>query len=247
MPTPPKRPSRNSTVQEQIKDLILRQGLAPGDPMPTEAELMEHLAISRNSVREALKALQAVGIVEIRHGFGTYVGSMSFGALVDELSFHGRLALAAGTANLADLVDVREALEGSLITQVAAAADQDDLDALRRAAERMRAEAATGEVSPAADRQFHEALYRPVGNSLMLRLLAAFWDAYNRLSDELPPILEAPEEVAARHWELYEAVAAHDAERARRGITDHFLGIRSRTPRATATPHPHEEPHAAAG
>ncbi len=60
-------------LQEQIKKLIVDRRLPSGAPLPTEPELMEHLGASRNSVREALKALQAMGIVEIRHGFGTYV------------------------------------------------------------------------------------------------------------------------------------------------------------------------------
>lgn len=69
--------SRNSRVQREVVQLILDRKLQPGAPLPTEAELMEDLGISRNSVREALKALQALDIVEIRHGYGTYVGRAS--------------------------------------------------------------------------------------------------------------------------------------------------------------------------
>ena len=227
------RGRRKNGVQEQIKDLILERGLGAGDSMPTETELMEHLGISRNSVREALKALQAVGIVEIRHGFGTYVGRMSLGALVDELSFHGRLSPSGDTRSITELIEVREALEAGLIGQVVAHADEADLVDLREVAERMAREAEVGEVSPLTDRQFHETLYRPLDNDLMLRLLAAFWDAYDRLATDLPPIGESARDVAAQHREVYDAVAARDAERARRAVTEHFTGIRGRTPRAS--------------
>jgi DNA-binding FadR family transcriptional regulator len=64
-------------LQERIKKLIIDRRLASGAPLPTEPELMEYLGASRNSVREALKALQAMGIVEIRHGFGTPCSSCS--------------------------------------------------------------------------------------------------------------------------------------------------------------------------
>ena len=67
--------------------LILDRRLRAGAPLPTEAELMEDLGVSRNSVREALKALQALDIVEIRHGYGTYVGQASLTPLIDGLTF----------------------------------------------------------------------------------------------------------------------------------------------------------------
>jgi len=128
---------------------------------------------------------------------------------------------------------VREALEAGLIGQVVAHADEADLVDLREVAERMAREAEVGEVSPLTDRQFHETLYRPLDNDLMLRLLAAFWDAYDRLATDLPPIGESARDVAAQHREVYDAVAARDAERARRAVTEHFTGIRGRTPRAS--------------
>src|SRR5882757_3657773 len=98
-------------LQDQIKNLILRLGLSAGDAMPTEAELAAQLNVGRNSVREAIKALQAVGIVEVRRGLGMYVGKMSLGALVNELTFHTRITLRDGRTGLAELTEVREALE----------------------------------------------------------------------------------------------------------------------------------------
>ena len=96
VPRPRPRPSRAVEAQEGVKELILQRGLAAGDPLPTESELMEELGVSRNSIREALKALQAVGIVDIRHGFGMFVGRMSLAGLVDELAFHSRITLQDG-------------------------------------------------------------------------------------------------------------------------------------------------------
>ena len=71
---PRRRLTRSIEVQEAVKKIILQRRLAVGDPLPTETELMDELGIGRNSVREALKVLEAVGIVDIRHGFGTFVG-----------------------------------------------------------------------------------------------------------------------------------------------------------------------------
>lgn len=71
------RPTMAQDIERRIKELILERRLGPGDPLPTEAELMELFEAGRVSVREALKALQAMNVVEIRRGFGTFVGSLS--------------------------------------------------------------------------------------------------------------------------------------------------------------------------
>ena len=68
---------RRSTTADQIKQLILTRGLRPGDPLPTEAELCDILEVSRSSVREAIRTLSTLDIVDVRHGHGTYVGAMS--------------------------------------------------------------------------------------------------------------------------------------------------------------------------
>lgn len=71
------RPTMAQDIERRVKELILERRLAPGDALPTEAELMDLFGAGRVSVREALKALQAVNVVEIRRGFGTFVGSLS--------------------------------------------------------------------------------------------------------------------------------------------------------------------------
>ena len=94
---------RNGAVlQERIVALIHDRQLAPGAPMPTEPMLMDLLDASRNSVREAIQALQALGIVEIRHGHGTFVGRASLDVLAPSLAFRVRSqAAGAGLARAA--------------------------------------------------------------------------------------------------------------------------------------------------
>lgn len=74
-------------LAQQILALIHQRGLGVGDSMPTELELIEELAVSRNSVREAVRALRALGIVDIRHGHGTFVGDAPLHALSPALTF----------------------------------------------------------------------------------------------------------------------------------------------------------------
>ncbi|WP_328475320.1 FCD domain-containing protein [Actinoplanes sp. NBC_00393] len=225
-----RRPSRTDEVQQQIKQLILERGLTAGDPMPTELELLDEINVSRNSLREALKALQAVGIVEIRHGFGMYVGTMSLVSLVDELTFHGRMSLQAGRNDLRHLVQIREVLESGLIQQVIRGREAGTPAAaeLAEVMEQMEAEARAGSVTPETDKRFHELLYEPLGNPLVTQLLAAFWDVYHALHTELDEADETPVEIAARHRRVYDAVCAGDIDESVAALNEHFSGIRRR-------------------
>ena len=83
---------RRSTAADEIKKLILTRNLKPGDLLPTEPELCETLDVSRSSVREAIRTLATLDIVDVRHGHGTYVGAMSLDPMVEALVFRGVLS-----------------------------------------------------------------------------------------------------------------------------------------------------------
>ncbi|NRQ32663.1 FadR family transcriptional regulator [Nonomuraea sp. NN258] len=227
----PARPSRAVEAQQGVKDLIVRRGLVAGDPLPTETELMEELQVSRNSIREALKALQAVGIVDIRHGFGMFVGRMSLSGLVDELAFHSRITLQNGKNHLANLVEIREILEAGLVQRLIDLGPEADLGPVADVMARMEDESAVREVSPETDRLFHDLLYRPLGNPLVSQLLGAFWDVYHQLRDHLGTPDESPSDVARRHRDIYTAVLAGDKSAAVAAVYAHFDGVRNRLER----------------
>ncbi len=215
-------------VQERIKELMLERHLGPGDPMPTETELAEHLGIGRNSVREALKSLQAIGIVEIRHGFGTYVGDCSLEPFADALVFRVRRSLRAQGHEMREIVDVRQALEVGLISQVIDLIDDEGIARLAGCLDRMAEAADAGQDIAAADRAFHDQLYAPLGNQVMSQLLRVFWDVYHHFSRDLTGAPLDPKAIVATHREILDAVAARDAARASVATDAHFDGIRER-------------------
>lgn len=206
----------------------MQRGLTAGDPLPTEFDLVDELGVSRNSLREALKALQAVGIVEIRHGFGMYVGRMSLDALVSELAFHSRIGVHHDHRDLANVIDLREVLETGLVRRLVEGHPDADHTPVAEVIAQMDAEAAEGVVSPETDRQFHQVLYRPLGNPLVPQLLGAFWDVYFQLQDEIAPARESAADVVRRHRDIYLAVRAHDPDAAAVAMTAHFDGVRGR-------------------
>ncbi|MBZ4019541.1 FadR/GntR family transcriptional regulator [Streptomyces purpurogeneiscleroticus] len=222
------RGTMSEDVQAQIKRLILRRKLVPGDPLPTEAELVELLDVSRNSVREALKALQAMRIVEIRHGFGTYVGTLTLDPFVEGVAFRAAVRHHQGEASLYELMEVREALEAGLVGSVARNLPADDLAVLRGLVDRMEKEAAAGRVESGTDRAFHLALYRSLGNHLLSEVLDAFWDALRRVRKDLDDSRSDPEVTWRQHAEIVTALETGDGDRAVEAMHRHFDGIRER-------------------
>ncbi|MEU6764657.1 FadR/GntR family transcriptional regulator [Streptomyces sp. NPDC046853] len=231
MPQEPVRARRvGSQVQRAIMQLILDRRLRPGALLPTEAELMEELGVSRNSVREALKALQALDIVEIRHGYGTYVGQASLTPLADGLTFRALVQLGDDTHALAEILQVREVLEEGLVRRVAVRLTDEELSRLESLVLKMEESAGGGSAFPELDREFHETLYRSLGNELVPQLLGAFWNVFNRVAGVRGWARDpAPDVTVRRHRDIVTALRARDVERAQRAMADHFRGIAARS------------------
>jgi DNA-binding FadR family transcriptional regulator len=215
-----------AALEERIIELIHERGLAPGAAMPTEPQLMDLLGASRNSVREAIRALQALGIVDIRHGYGTFVGQASLNALTASLAFRVRARAGHGIRAIHDLVEIRELLETGLIGDVAKArtteAKLSALDALVTAMAH----------DPGADRAFHALLYERCGNELVLQLIGLFWDTYHDVEHILGEPADRTDDIIANHRRIVAALRARDPEAARDAMRLHFRDVRLRIARA---------------
>lgn len=260
---------RGREIQEQIKKLIVEQRLPSGAAMPTENELMDQLGVSRNSLREALKALQAMGVVEIRHGFGTYVGAMSMAPMIEGLTFRTVAGHYRGEDSLLQLLELREAIETGLMARLVGSrgngggagegagegtgdrsgegaerpAPDAELAELEALTERMAEESDAGGVRAETDRAFHVALYRGLGNSLLSEVLDAFWDAFHRVRTDLAELPGDPKATWRQHAEILAAVRAGDTLRAEAAVRDHFQDIRTRVRSAVPahSSHPGDE------
>ncbi|MDT4915185.1 MAG: hypothetical protein QOC66_4313 [Pseudonocardiales bacterium] len=212
-------------AQRQIKRVIIDANLMPGDPLPTEVQLMDRLGISRGSLREALKGLQARGIVDVVHGRGMFVGRLSMDALVDGLTFHTQLGAGDDHRRVAsELVDVRDILERTLIEQVAREADAGLVRELGQIVDQMEL---TGESAPPfeeLDRQFHTVLYRSIGNEVVTKLIRAFWEVLDAARPALPTSQDDRAENARHHRAIFEAIRAGEPEMAREAMQQHFSG-----------------------
>jgi DNA-binding FadR family transcriptional regulator len=217
---------RLRALQADIMELILDRDLDAGDPMPTESELSEVLGVGRNTLRESLKVLQALGVIEIRHGFGMFVAPSNFDALADGLTFRGRLSLRHEGLEALQLVDIRQALESGLIGGCIGLATAADLARIEEAVVKMETLAGKGETFAEADAEFHRLLFEPLGNDLLMNLMSVFWKVYRKIHLEVGITATDLVDTAAQHRAIYDAVVAKDAGTASKLLSRHFDGIR---------------------
>ena len=224
----PRREALHDTIQHRIERYIIDSGSSPGDPLPPQQDLAKALGISVPSLREAMKSLQAIGVIEVRHGSGTYVGRFSLDPLVDGLAFRIRLEAGENMRTMTEMLEIRTVLECAYVRQVAECASIDLIAELFAIVERMEASASRDSAFTRDDRRFHEVLYAPIENAFLTLLVRAFWDVVHVIR---PALFAAPDNLgstASEHRAIVDALAAHDPEAAARAMEAHFAGIRDR-------------------
>lgn len=222
----PKGPT-TLTVGDRIKEYILANRLVPGAPLPTENELSDQLGVSRSRLREAVKTLSALDIVEVRHGYGMYVGRMSFRAMVEALAFRGMLNAKNDHHVLADLVDFRELIECSLAGTIVQKLSPQAALTMRRLTATMAEKAALGQEFSAEDREFHLLMMQTTGNLLAVDLTGAFWDVHALALSSLGPAQDLQTTVNA-HVVIIDAIEKGDPELLQEAIRLHYAPVRER-------------------
>ena len=209
-----------------IKDFILGTGLQVGDALPTESQLCTDLGVSRSSVREAVRTLVALDIVEVRHGHGMFVGKVSMRPMVESLVFRGLLNPGDDHRGLRDIVEVRITLDNALtepVTQAWKNRQDPELDTLVEEIEEI---ASKRELFTDQDRRFHMRLLEPLDNHLFLHLTEAFWAVHTLTV----PLLGAPRPedmvaTARAHRDMFRAARAGDAQAYRQAVTQHYAPL----------------------
>jgi DNA-binding FadR family transcriptional regulator len=216
-------------VVEQLREAILAGDLAPGEPLPSEVKLCEQFSVSRTTVREALRALQAQGLVS---GGGrttplrtTVTEDVPTGLLGEALDNVIRLR----RISLADLVELRCTLEVAAVQRAANQAQPGLFEAARSAIARMRQPRISVEDFNEADVSFHIALSAASGNEAMHLIMLTIRDAIaqhllSALSN-LPHSRTTIRQLTAQHAAVLSAVEAHEADRAAELVRAHIMGF----------------------
>lgn len=214
-------PLLHESVQESLRKYIQDNRLEAGAALPPEGYLAQQLGVSRNSVREAIKALASLGILETRRGIGVFVKEFSFKPLLDNLAY----GLQTSLRNIEELRQIRQVLEVGLIDKTIEMINDEDLAELRAVTERMRIRAERNESFAEEDQQFHQLLFRCQNNQMLSALIDIFWTAYYKVSGFAD--LENPTPLATwrDHHEIVEAIAAKDVDAARSRLAAHYAGL----------------------
>jgi GntR family transcriptional repressor for pyruvate dehydrogenase complex len=205
----------------RIAELLKREGIRPGELLPSESELGARLGTGRQQIREGLRVLEAFGAITGRQGARRIWRGFDLGTLLAAGS-----SLPLGEDRLAwELLEVRHALETALLPSVAVRLRADDLAELRALAGRMIALADAGHSFSEVDALFHRRLFARLGNSVLDAILLSFWSQFDAVRPNQGLAAEDPD-VARMHARIVDALAAGDQRLAVHELDAHFYGVR---------------------
>jgi GntR family transcriptional repressor for pyruvate dehydrogenase complex len=213
-----KRKTLTAQVTDYVLDLIRSGAVKPGQQVPTETELTRILGVSRTCVREGMKSLQSMGLVEIRQRIGATVLEPSSSNLLNSSSFF----LAVQAQRMDDLLEFRRIMEVGLASLAAEKAELKDVENMRHALDQYRAAMGSQPVDCNTDMSFHAALAAASKNPIAVMV-------WQMLSEHLAQVLEQTssvphicEQTLSDHEEIYQAIRDRDALKAREAMRLHL-------------------------
>jgi len=223
------KPIKTSKIYEQIVDqigqLVAEGQLKPGDRLPSERELVERFQVSRASIREAISALEMMGLIEVRSGEGTYIRHVNLESVVAPLAW--MLFIEKDTDR--ELYEARKVLEVQAAGLAAARVEEDELGDMFEALEIMRMDLAINRLGEDADHRFHYEIAKATHNKILFRLMNTISDTMRKtLKTSRSKLYEdrnSPERLYKEHFAIYEAIRDHDVENAQKLMLDHLVGV----------------------
>lgn len=225
--TPVNGRSQTDVVIQSVKDMITSGRLAPGSRLPIEKELAASLGVSRGTLREGVRALAMMGVLETRQGDGTYVTSLDANLLLAPMGFMVDLQT---PANSAHLQSVRRVLESEAASRAASRLTDQQLAAAKMVLDDveplLKAEEIDYDKAMEADIAFHRIIASAAANPALDALIEALasrtlrarmWRAISNSG--------ALAETQAEHRSILAELVARDSDRARIRMSNHLLGV----------------------
>jgi GntR family transcriptional repressor for pyruvate dehydrogenase complex len=207
---------------DKIKEMILSGALGPGDRLPKEADLAERLGLSRNSLREAVKALSLIRVLDVRQGDGTYVTSLDSNLLLESLSF---VVDFHRDDTVLEFLEVRRILEPAATALAAERMVAGQVEALRRVLTGLGPDPSI-EALVANDLEFHRQIAAGSGNTALCSLIDGLSGPTTRARIWRGLTQEgAVQRTREQHQAIAEAIGAHEPELARSWATVHIAGV----------------------
>lgn len=217
------RPLLSDAVVQRLTQHIVQKALMPGDALPSESEIGRQFGVSKPVVREAVRKLAALGIVEIKQGKPSTVGHLAPEPVRRMLQF----ALHINPKGLKEAVELRRALETEAAVLAASVISDEEVARLRTVLETMEANLDNHDAWVNADVEFHQLIANFSGNSLIAFMIAALSDSMREIISTLHAQTNVRDRGALkRHASVVEALASRDPERAAIAMGAHFAATR---------------------
>jgi GntR family transcriptional regulator, transcriptional repressor for pyruvate dehydrogenase complex len=208
----------------RIKEMITSGKLKPGDRLPREADLADDLGLSRSSLREAVRALSLINILDVRRGDGTYVTSLDPDLLLDALSF---VVDFHRDDSVLEFLRVRRILEPAAAAMAAARVEPKELAEMQRVVDLSTPDSVAEELL-ALDIEFHRLVSAASGNSLLASLIESLSGPTNRARIWRGRTETGAQERTVReHQAILDALAAHEPGLAEAAMVVHVAGVES--------------------
>ena len=208
---------------DQIQTLILRRKYAPGDRLPSERSLAQQFHISRHSLREALRILDVMGLIEIKVGDGIYVKEVNFLPYIESLNFSIKTRLQIERDTLVKLWETRRMLEVGMVDIAAKKINDSFLKSLWWCIEEMKKNIGHQDAFISSGIRFHR-LIAEIGQNEVLILV---WDMLANLirtsQNKIYSIPLSPKKALAAHKKIYRALEARDSKKAVEAMKQHML------------------------
>ncbi|MDY0220246.1 MAG: FadR/GntR family transcriptional regulator [Desulfobacterium sp.] len=206
---------------DQIRELIYRGKLKPGDKILAERELAKAMQVSRSTVRDAIQRLVSMGLVVQKQGQGTFVKAVDS---KEETPIFKMMQIQDATID--DLLEVRLGLECNAAAMAARRADGDDIKAMDLSIEEMKKEIDSGRLGTAADTSFHMAIAYAAKNPLQILIMRNFYDyLFHGIRTSLEDLYmdgENIDSILKQHIGIIHAIKARDSEGAQRAMNTHI-------------------------
>lgn len=209
--------SVTQSVVDQVVALIRDTPLRAGDKLPSEKELMLTLTVSRPTVREALRALSAMGLIESRRGQGSFVRQVGADAVIRSAV----LSILLAAADAQEIQYARKLIESDIAALAVEHAGPDDYEAVEATLRSMEAALAAGDSIFEHTWEFHRELARLAGNRVLAKLLSVLYQMIRELQIQYWEPYVDPRQQIERHRELLRRLRAATPEEARRLMRQH--------------------------
>jgi GntR family transcriptional repressor for pyruvate dehydrogenase complex len=207
-------------VAKQIERLILKK-LKPGDKLPSERELAEMLEVSRSSIRDAIRSLELVGLVEPRQGAGTIVRERA----ADSVANPFLNVLNRRHQLVAELLDFRKMIEPPLAGRAATHVSPEEIIEMEEILQRQEEKQDRGDAAIAEDAEFHYSIALASGNTVVLKVIDTLMDLLRDTRERSLQVKGRPQKSLAAHRRILAAIKRHDAEAAKSAMRRHIEDI----------------------